>query len=181
MPDEVSRSPFPVFAVAAAILAACISIVFLFCFRAYVMPTGSMEDTMLIGDHFLVRVFPHSTPQRDQIIVFRMPPASGRPQSKSRRTARRPPSNAIRSCVPKRPGTQRAIRSAQVQHDGQIQCQFSRRIRPTTQRALVPAFRKVSTRCFGTSKPGRSLSHPADTSSWVTTGTTPLTAAIGGL
>ena len=42
-------------------------------FRAYVMPTGSMEDTILIGDQFLVRVLGVSTPSRGDVIVFRYP------------------------------------------------------------------------------------------------------------
>src|ERR1022692_1858124 len=42
-------------------------------FRAYVMPTGSMEDTILIGDQFLVRVLGVSTRSRGDVIVFRYP------------------------------------------------------------------------------------------------------------
>jgi signal peptidase I len=41
--------------------------------RAYVMPTGSMEDTLLIGDQLLVRVWGASTPSRGDAIVFRYP------------------------------------------------------------------------------------------------------------
>ena len=54
--------------------------------QAFVIPTGSMEDTLLIGDHLLVDkmayapagpisklVLPYSEPQRGDIIVFRYP------------------------------------------------------------------------------------------------------------
>lgn len=54
--------------------------------QAFVIPTGSMEDTLLIGDHLLVDkldfapagaitkfVLPYSDPQRGDIIVFRYP------------------------------------------------------------------------------------------------------------
>jgi signal peptidase I len=58
-----------------------------FLVQAYVIPTGSMEDTLLVGDHLLVdklayappggslssRLFPYSEPQRGDIIVFRYP------------------------------------------------------------------------------------------------------------
>ena len=41
--------------------------------RAYMMPTGSMENTLLIGDRMLVRVFPPPTPARGDLIVFHYP------------------------------------------------------------------------------------------------------------
>ena len=41
--------------------------------QAFVIPTGAMEDTLLIGDHVLVRCFPKSYPGRGDIIVFRYP------------------------------------------------------------------------------------------------------------
>jgi signal peptidase I len=54
--------------------------------QAFVIPTGSMEDTLLIGDHLLVdklayapsgpisrHVLPYSEPKRGDIIVFRYP------------------------------------------------------------------------------------------------------------
>ena len=41
--------------------------------RAYVIPTGAMEDTLLIGDQLLVRVVGASTPSRGDVIVFRYP------------------------------------------------------------------------------------------------------------
>ncbi|HTS63876.1 MAG TPA: signal peptidase I [Candidatus Acidoferrales bacterium] len=54
--------------------------------QAFVIPTGSMEDTLLIGDHLLVdkltyapqgpvskHVFPYSDVKRGDIIVFRYP------------------------------------------------------------------------------------------------------------
>ena len=47
-----------------------LSLVFL---RAYVMPTGAMEDTLLIGDHIFVPRFGATTPSRGDVIVFRYP------------------------------------------------------------------------------------------------------------
>ena len=54
--------------------------------QAYVIPTGSMEDTLLIGDHLLVDkmayapsgpvskyILPYANPRRGDIIVFRYP------------------------------------------------------------------------------------------------------------
>lgn len=54
--------------------------------QAYVIPTGSMEDTLLIGDHLLVdkmayapsgpiskHILPYENPRRGDIIVFRYP------------------------------------------------------------------------------------------------------------
>jgi len=41
--------------------------------QAFVMPTGSMEDTMLIGDHILVQRFPAPHPVRGDIVVFKYP------------------------------------------------------------------------------------------------------------
>lgn len=41
--------------------------------RAYIMPTGSMENTLRIGDRILVRVFPRPTPARGDVIVFHYP------------------------------------------------------------------------------------------------------------
>jgi signal peptidase I len=41
--------------------------------RPYVMPSGSMENTLLIGDRMLVRVFPRPTPKRGDLIVFHYP------------------------------------------------------------------------------------------------------------
>ncbi len=38
--------------------------------RAYVMPSGSMENTLVIGDRMLVRVFPRPTPKQGNLIVF---------------------------------------------------------------------------------------------------------------
>jgi signal peptidase I len=53
-------------------LALVLSVPFLFV-RAYVMPSGSMENTLLIGDHVLVRVFPRPTPKRGDLLVFHYP------------------------------------------------------------------------------------------------------------
>src|SRR6266700_4660881 len=54
--------------------------------QAFVIPTGSMEDTLLIGDHLLVDklayapagpiskyILPYTEPKRGDIIVFRYP------------------------------------------------------------------------------------------------------------
>jgi signal peptidase I len=41
--------------------------------RAYSMPSGSMENTLLIGDRMLVRVFPRPLPARGDLIVFHYP------------------------------------------------------------------------------------------------------------
>jgi signal peptidase I len=43
-------------------------------FKGYVIPTGSMEDTILIGDQLLVRVLGVSAPSRGDVMVFRFPP-----------------------------------------------------------------------------------------------------------
>lgn len=55
--------------------------------QAFVIPTGSMEDTLLVGDHLLVdklayapagpfsrRILPYQEPKHGDIIVFRYPP-----------------------------------------------------------------------------------------------------------
>jgi signal peptidase I len=55
--------------------------------QAFVIPTGSMEDTLLVGDHLLVdklayappgpisrHLLPYQEPQHGDIIVFRYPP-----------------------------------------------------------------------------------------------------------
>jgi signal peptidase I len=41
--------------------------------RPYSMPSSSMENTLLIGDRILVRVFPRPTPARGHLIVFHYP------------------------------------------------------------------------------------------------------------
>jgi len=41
--------------------------------QAFVMPTGSMENTLLIGDHILVRRFPRTKPVAGDLIVFVYP------------------------------------------------------------------------------------------------------------
>jgi signal peptidase I len=41
--------------------------------RAYVIPTGAMEDTLLTGDHVLVQHFPKRPPERGEMIVFIYP------------------------------------------------------------------------------------------------------------
>ena len=54
------------------ILAIVIFVPFLFV-QAFVIPSGSMEDTILIGDDILVMRFPRNLPQRGDMIVFRYP------------------------------------------------------------------------------------------------------------
>jgi len=41
--------------------------------QAFVMPSGSMEDTLLIGDRILVRHFPKCDPERGDIVAFVYP------------------------------------------------------------------------------------------------------------
>ena len=38
--------------------------------QAYVIPTGAMEDTLLVGDRVLVERFPGPTPARGEMMVF---------------------------------------------------------------------------------------------------------------
>jgi signal peptidase I len=45
----------------------------LFFVRAFVIPSGGMEDTLLIGDRVLTRVFPRIQPARGDILVFHYP------------------------------------------------------------------------------------------------------------
>jgi signal peptidase I len=51
----------------------CVFTIPLFFFRAFVMPSGGMEDTLLIGDRMLTRVFPRVEPARGDIVVFHYP------------------------------------------------------------------------------------------------------------
>lgn len=45
-----------------------------FCFvQTFVIPTGSMEDTLLLGDRIVVQTFPRPNPQRGDLITFRFP------------------------------------------------------------------------------------------------------------
>jgi signal peptidase I len=41
--------------------------------QAFVIPTGAMEDTLLVGDRILVRTFPTPAVRRDDLVVFRYP------------------------------------------------------------------------------------------------------------
>jgi signal peptidase I len=54
------------------VVAILIFVPFLFV-QAFVIPTGSMEDTLLIGDDILVVRFPRIVPKRGDMIVFRYP------------------------------------------------------------------------------------------------------------
>jgi|GEM_PF-319136 len=62
--------PVPWLLVSALVLASPVTLVFV---RAYVIPQGSMEDTLLIGDHVLVRRFPKPEIERGQIVAYRSP------------------------------------------------------------------------------------------------------------
>ena len=46
---------------------------FLLIFRPYSIPTGAMEDTLLIGDYVLTRVVGASSPSRGDLVVFPYP------------------------------------------------------------------------------------------------------------
>ncbi len=65
-----------------------------FVIQAFKIPTGSMEDTLLIGDHLLVnkfvfafptpplaRLFPYREIRRGDIVVFKYPPTEGQAQA----------------------------------------------------------------------------------------------------
>src|SRR6202040_1008390 len=45
----------------------------LFFVQAFVIPTGAMENTLLIGDRILVQRFPKPSPKRGDMIVFVYP------------------------------------------------------------------------------------------------------------
>ena len=45
----------------------------LFFFQPFVNPTGSMEDTLLIGDRIFVQLAPRANPQRGDVIAFHYP------------------------------------------------------------------------------------------------------------
>jgi signal peptidase I len=62
-----------ILAIGACAVAAITTILALIFLRAYVMPTGSMENTLLVGDHLLaLRTF-SPTATRGDLIVFRYP------------------------------------------------------------------------------------------------------------
>jgi signal peptidase I len=42
-------------------------------FQGFVIPTGGMENTLLIGDHIFVETFPKPTPRRGDIVAFLYP------------------------------------------------------------------------------------------------------------
>jgi signal peptidase I len=44
-----------------------------FFFHAFVIPSGGMEDTLLLGDRIMVRIFPGVSPARGDNIVFHYP------------------------------------------------------------------------------------------------------------
>ncbi len=54
------------------ILAVLLLLPFVF-FQPFVIPTGSMEDTILIGDHIWVLRLPLTLPERGDLTVFRSP------------------------------------------------------------------------------------------------------------
>jgi len=64
-----------------------------FILQAFKIPTGSMEDTLLIGDHLIVNKFIFASPtgplaslmpyraiRRGDIVVFKFPPSGGQKQ-----------------------------------------------------------------------------------------------------
>jgi signal peptidase I len=53
-------------------VSACVILPLLFV-EAFVNPTGSMEDTLLVGDRVLVQRFPPPTPKRGDVMVFVYP------------------------------------------------------------------------------------------------------------
>jgi len=53
-------------------ISALLSVPILFV-QAFVMPSASMENTLLIGDHMLVQHFPRHTPTRGDLMVFQYP------------------------------------------------------------------------------------------------------------
>ena len=55
------------------IVVACLLTLPLLFVQAFVIPTGAMEDTLLIGDRILARVFPPVRPTQGDIVVFRYP------------------------------------------------------------------------------------------------------------
>ena len=59
------------------IITATLSVPLLF-IEPFVIPSGAMEDTLLIGDHVLVERFPRPIPKLGDIVVFRYRGAAGR-------------------------------------------------------------------------------------------------------
>jgi signal peptidase I len=55
------------------IAAACVFTLPLFFLRALVIPSGGMENTLLIGDRVMTRVFPRVQPAQGDIVVFYYP------------------------------------------------------------------------------------------------------------
>ncbi len=58
-------------------LAMLVAVPFLF-LQPFIVPTGAMENTLLIGDRILVKPWPATTPKRGDIIAYRYP---GDPQT----------------------------------------------------------------------------------------------------
>lgn len=55
------------------IVLACLFTLPFFFVQAFMVPTGAMEDTLLIGDRILVRVFPRIRPAYGDMVVFNYP------------------------------------------------------------------------------------------------------------
>jgi signal peptidase I len=55
------------------LIAAAIFTVPLFFFQAFVVPTGSMEDTLLVGDRIFVERFPRAAPHRGEVMALVYP------------------------------------------------------------------------------------------------------------
>jgi signal peptidase I len=95
-----------------------------FLFQAFKIPSGSMEDTLLIGDHLLVNKFIFGThlpfmderfltfrdPQRGDIIVFEFPPDADKPYFQRRDFIKR---------VVGTPGDRIEVRNKQVLVNGE--------------------------------------------------------------
>ena len=62
-----------VFSIGACVLGVVIAVSLLIFVRLYSLPTGSMEPTLLLGDH-LVALRSHSTVHSGDIVIFRFPP-----------------------------------------------------------------------------------------------------------
>ena len=50
------------------------ALLFLFTFKAFILPTASMQNTMFLGDSFFVRIAGPLTPARGDIVAFHYPP-----------------------------------------------------------------------------------------------------------
>ena len=96
--------------------------------QAFAMPSGSMENTLLIGDRILVRRFPRIKPERGDIVAFVYP--LDRSQSSVKRIIGLPGDHIKifeESGLPKWYCAQRTVRNLQIRFDEFVQRQFSKR------------------------------------------------------